>query len=65
MDINSQEFAQKLSEKYQIQCLQFFQEILSLQVQMDLKDKKIEELNFQKLAELDSKVVDVNPTSDT
>lgn len=71
---NQQEYIQRLSEKYQLQCLQFFQEILNLQVQIEIRDKKIEELE-SKLAELDTqpveepdeldKEVDVNTTSNT
>lgn len=56
---NSQEYAQKLAEKYQFQCLQFFQDILDLQVQVDLKNKKIQELELQ-LAEQEG--VDVSST---
>jgi len=71
MDINSQEYAQKLSEKYQLQCLQFFQEILNLQVQIEIKDKQIKELELQlreneaELIEPEQKIVNVNTTSDT
>lgn len=59
--INSQEYSQKLSEKYQLQCLQFFQEIMNLQTQVELKDRKIEELELK----LANEEVDVDSTSNT
>lgn len=59
MEINQQEYTRELSKKYQIQCIQFFQEILNLQVEIELRDKKIEQLE-SKLAELEG--VDVNST---
>lgn len=62
MEINPQEFAQKLSEKYQLQCLQFFQEILSLQTELELKNKHIAELE-SKLEKQEG--VNVNSTSNT
>lgn len=65
IEINQQERVQKLSEKYQIQCIQFFQEILNLQVEIEIRDKKIEELEH-KLVELEStekEEVNVDSTS--
>jgi len=56
MEINSQEYTQKLSEKYQLHCLQFFQEIIVLQTQIELKDKQIKDLE-SKLAELEIEVI--------
>lgn len=67
METNSPDFAQKLAEKYRLQCLQFFQEILSLQVQIELKDEKIKELE-SKLADLEAsnnEELNVNSTLNT
>lgn len=70
MEFNQEQYQQKLSEKYEVQCLRFFQEILSLQAQIDLKDQKIQELEYslkkQKISEeVEHEDLNVNSTTNT
>lgn len=67
MQIDPQEYLQKLVEVYQGQCNQYLQERITLQAQLDSVLKEIEKLET-KLKQLDPKmneVVDVNTNTDT
>lgn len=62
MQIDQQEYTQKLAETYYRQSISFYTELIDLQVKLDFAEKKIQELE-SKLAE--QEVVDVNTSTNT
>jgi len=67
MQIEPNDYLQKLIEIYQAQCNQYLNERISLQAQLDLVLKELEKTET-KLAELENKeekVIDVNTNTDT
>jgi len=67
MNIEPQDYLQKLVQVYQSQCNQFLQERIALQAQLDLVLAEIEKLNT-KIKELDPEIdgeLNVNPNPDS
>ena len=67
MQIEPQEYLQKLVEMYQGQCNQYLAERIQLQAQLDLVLKEIEKLE-EKINKCNSEVeevIDVNQNTDT
>lgn len=63
MQIDQQEYTQKLAETHYRQSISFYTEIIDLQVKLDFAEKEISRLN-SKLIELENKEINVDSTSD-
>jgi len=62
MQIDQQEYTQKLAETYYRQSISFYTELIDLQVKLDFAEKKIQELKSKLL---EQEVVDVDTTTNT
>ena len=67
MQIEPNDYLQKLIEIYQAQCNQYLNERISLQAQLDLVLKELEktETKLTELENKEEKVIDVNTNTDT